>query len=148
MMRRFSLFAIGLVGLLVVDRWLKSVALAGRTVDWPAGRFVLVENHGAVFSWPVPNKVALIIMTLAIIALAYYGRRLWRRREYLRYFGVLFMIAGAASNLHDRLTFGFVIDWAYLGPWWPVFNLADVMIGVGVVVVLVWPWRQVDIKEV
>lgn len=138
MMRRFGMFAIGLVGLLVVDRWLKSVALAGRTVDWPVGRFVLVENHGAVFSWPVPNKVALVIMTLAIIALAYYGRRLWRRREYLRYFGVLFMIAGAASNLHDRLTYGFVIDWAYLGPWWPVFNLSDVMIAVGVVM-LVWP---------
>ena len=147
MTRRFLMHALGLVGLLAVDRWLKSIALAGRTVDWPVGRFVLVKNEGAVFSWPLPNNIALVIMTLAIVVLAYYGRRLWRRREYIRYFGVLFMIAGAASNLHDRLTYGFVIDWAYLGNWWPVFNLADLMIGVGVVMLL-WPRRKIDNKSV
>ncbi len=44
-------------------------------------------------------------------------------------------IGGAASNLYGRLRHGAVIDFLDVG-WWPVFNLADVAITVGVVVAL------------
>lgn len=44
-------------------------------------------------------------------------------------------LGGAASNLHDRLRRGLVIDFLDLG-WWPVFNLADVAITLGVGVAL------------
>lgn len=141
MMRRFDIFLIWLLGVLVVDRTLKLLAQEGQTIDLPVGRFVLVENHGAVFSWPIPNAVATTIMWVAIMGLVWYAWRLRRRGNFLRFIGAILMIVGAASNLYDRLVYGFVIDWAYLGPWWPVFNLADVMIGVGVVV-LVWPRRR------
>ena len=40
-------------------------------------------------------------------------------------------LAGAASNLYDRLRRGKTVDFLDLG-WWPVFNLADVAITVGV----------------
>ena len=46
------------------------------------------------------------------------------------------MLLGASSNLFDRLWYGYVIDWAYLGDWWPVFNLADVMVAAGLIMYL------------
>jgi signal peptidase II len=44
-------------------------------------------------------------------------------------------MAGAASNLYDRLRRGAVVDFLELG-WWPSFNLADVAITLGVVVAI------------
>ena len=46
------------------------------------------------------------------------------------------ILCGAMSNLYDRLAYGYVIDWAYLGQWWPVFNLADVMVGAGLLLII------------
>jgi signal peptidase II len=42
-------------------------------------------------------------------------------------------LAGAASNLYDRLGRGAVVDFVDLG-WWPIFNVADVAITLGVLV--------------
>jgi signal peptidase II len=44
-------------------------------------------------------------------------------------------LGGAGSNLYDRLRLGVVIDFLDVG-WWPVFNLGDVAITVGVAVAL------------
>lgn len=49
-------------------------------------------------------------------------------------FGVL--LGGAIGNLIDRMRFGAVIDFVDV-PWWPTFNVADVAI-IGGVLVIVW----------
>jgi signal peptidase II len=40
-------------------------------------------------------------------------------------------LGGAVSNIYDQLSRGAVLDFLDLG-WWPVFNLADVAITLGV----------------
>ena len=55
--------------------------------------------------------------------------------------GLLFMIAGAVSNVYDRLQHGFVID--YLNFYFlPVFNIADVMVGIGVIMIIISMFRK------
>jgi signal peptidase II len=49
---------------------------------------------------------------------------------------VAVVLAGASSNLRDRLTRGAIVDFIAIG-WWPVFNLADVAIVAGAVVAAV-----------
>ncbi|MCB9627020.1 MAG: signal peptidase II [Sandaracinaceae bacterium] len=60
---------------------------------------------------------------------------------------VPFIVAGALGNLHDRVVHGFVVDfirfyvrdgWWFLQPGWeyPTFNVADIHITVGVVLIL------------
>ena len=46
--------------------------------------------------------------------------------------GLSLIILGALSNLLDRLIFGYVIDYINIFIW-PVFNLADAMIVVGII---------------
>jgi signal peptidase II len=45
--------------------------------------------------------------------------------------GLGLAVGGACSNVYDLLRCGAVIDFIHLG-WWPVFNLADVAITIGV----------------
>jgi signal peptidase II len=54
-------------------------------------------------------------------------------------FGLGIALGGAFGNLWDQLRRGAVADFLDLG-WWPVFNLADVGIGVGVAIAM-WFFR-------
>jgi signal peptidase II len=47
------------------------------------------------------------------------------------------MLGGALGNMIDRIRFGFVVDFVDLG-WWPVFNVADSSIVVGVTLLAIY----------
>jgi signal peptidase II len=70
-----------------------------------------------------------------------------------RYFAwsVPFIVSGALGNLTDRLRLGYVVDFIrfhwesdlpLLGTQWPTFNIADVTITVGIVLLLIDGWQQ------
>ncbi len=123
---------------ILLDRWLKFFAVQNYEGQWWIARFVLVKNNALVFSWPLSNTVGAALMLLALAAVIMVWWRGWKRRDDRQVYGATLMILGALSNLIDRLAYGFVVDWASLGRWWPVFNLADVMITVGLALLL-WP---------
>ena len=131
------LFAVLMMIFVGADRWLKLLAQQGITKSIGFSQFTLVKNDALVFSWPAPNWFAALMMIVVIGGLSYALRRKLRAPVSLVHVGYALIVAGALSNLYDRLVFGYVIDWAYLGRWWPVINIADVMIGVGVIVLLV-----------
>lgn len=122
--------------LIGVDRWLKMLALGGVDRDFGFAQFVLFKNDTLVFSWPAPNAVAIWLMAAAMVVVLYIFKRQVQQANFIGVFGASLILSGAGSNLYDRIVHGFVIDWAYLGRWWPVFNLADVMIGVGLVMLI------------
>jgi signal peptidase II len=105
-------------------------------------RLEYVENAGAFLGlgagWPLPVRTALFGMGNAVllVALAVTAMRLrWPRPALL---GVALFVAGGASNLLDRFTYGKVIDFMNvgLGPLRTgIFNVADmaIMLGVGVI---------------
>jgi signal peptidase II len=55
--------------------------------------------------------------------------------------GLALIMAGALGNLMDRVSLGYVVDFLhvhYANVWnFPIFNLADVAINLGVVLVLI-----------
>jgi signal peptidase II len=51
-------------------------------------------------------------------------------------FPFILILSGAISNVIDRLTFGCVIDFIDLR-FWPIFNLADVFLVLGAILLLV-----------
>ena len=62
--------------------------------------------------------------------------------------GIGLQLGGALGNLIDRLRNGFVVDFIDVGPW-PIFNLADscIVIGITIVVVLTMFLRDKDTGE-
>ena len=106
-------------------------------------RLEYVENTGAFLGlgadWPLRVRRAvfgvgngLLLVALAVIAMR--GR--WPRRALL---GVALFVAGGASNLFDRITYGMVIDFMNVGIGslrTGIFNVADmaIMLGAGILV--------------
>ena len=114
-----KLILIGL-GLLVVDRLTKAV--------WGSS-----QNFG-LYYWQVNRKWLIGISLLAILGLVFWLRKIWQKgKDYLA-LGLWLIILGGLSNVYDRMVYGYVIDW--LQSPISVFNLADVMIVVGVGIIL------------
>tara|TARA_B110000914_G_scaffold114067_1_gene99760 strand:+ start:574 stop:801 length:228 start_codon:yes stop_codon:yes gene_type:complete len=55
------------------------------------------------------------------------------------YIALSFILAGALGNLYDRIFLGYVIDFIeihYGNFYWPIFNIADISISIGVILLL------------
>lgn len=97
----------------------------------PVFYLTYIMNPGAAFGI-LPNQKVLFITTgllLVIGALAGY-RKLPPAKRILR-IGLGLVLGGALGNLVDRLRFGRVVDFLDFRVW-PVFNLADTAIFIGV----------------
>jgi signal peptidase II len=120
------------------DQWSKSYVSGyldthGGPVSILGGKVLidLVHNSGAAFG-VLPNQTALfIIIAVGIVtALIVSYRKLARGPAVLR-IGLGLVLGGALGNLADRVRLGYVVDFIDLR-WWPVFNVADSCIVVGV----------------
>lgn len=94
-----------------------------------------VENSGVAFGMAKGFSLVLSAagFVLLIILLSFYSDFLSRGTGAV---SVPFIFAGAISNMIDRVAKGTVTDFIDLG-FWPVFNLADSFIVIGVVLMLV-----------
>lgn len=103
--------------------------------DWL--QIVFVENKGVAFSLPVPGEISSIV---AVVVSVWLGWQLWIY-DYTKTIRLSYalIIAGALGNIIDRLCLGAVTDFIRVGTF-PVFNLADSFICVGVVLLI---WHEV-----
>ena len=89
------------------------------------------QNSGGAFSLlQAKPGVFIAIAVVAIAALCY---AYWRssRGDLLVSGAIALALGGAIGNLIDRVRFGYVVDFFDVGVW-PVFNIADSAIVVGV----------------
>jgi signal peptidase II len=124
----FTLFAI-----ILLDRLMKIVIVNGWEFDGGILHLERFDNHGLVFSIPSSPVIAITMVSLVIVS---FGAWLTRQRKKLSpqiIFAVGCILVGAVSNLLDRVWYGVVIDWISFGRWFPIFNIADVSIFLGVI---------------
>jgi signal peptidase II len=104
-----------------------------------------VKNTGAAFSvfsggvgW---LRWLSLIVSLGLIAFALFGNKLSR----LEQFGYGFVLAGALGNGIDRFLFGYVVDFLdFRLINFPVFNVADIAINLGIVCLLLTSFKRRD----
>jgi signal peptidase II len=133
-----------------LDQLTKQLALWGLD-DGPvhlfgSARLVLAFNDGAAFSLLSGRTTGIAVVALGVsIGLAVLGLRAEHLGAAVGY-GVV--LGGAAGNLVDRLLRegdgllgGRVVDFVDLG-WWPVFNVADVSLWVGIGILLLTSVRD------
>ena len=90
-----------------------------------------IHNPGAAFGVLANQQMLFIIFTFALLAVtAFFYKRLLRESFAIRY-GATLLLGGALGNLIDRIRFSYVIDFFDFRIW-PVFNIADIAICVGV----------------
>lgn len=120
-----------------LSKWWAAAALHNPVylTDW----FVLkyAQNVGIAWSISVPQPwLNILDMLLLIILPLYISQNIDLRRKDSRIF-LSMVIGGALGNLFDRLMRGFVIDFISVGTF-PVFNLADSLLSVGIFLILVF----------
>ena len=111
--------------------------------DWlsPYARIVHWQNTGAAFGiFQNGNTVFSVLAIIVIIVILYYYPLVEKSEWYLR-LAMGMQLAGAAGNLVDRLTRGEVTDFISVGRF-PVWNVADASITVGVGVLLLGVWLK------
>jgi signal peptidase II len=84
-------------------------------------------NKGMAFGLTVPLLFFYFLWASIIFLLLF---KLIAIKNIFQKYAIIFILAGAFSNLLDRLYFGCVIDFINLKIW-PVFNLADISICLG-----------------
>jgi signal peptidase II len=110
------------------------VAVGSSDSVFPAVELVHVRNDGVAFgAFAGGGAVVVAVIAVALMALlAYFATHLGRPLVWLPT-GML--LGGAVGNIVDRVRLSAVTDFIKL-PAWPAFNLADMSITVGVLVLL------------
>ena len=104
--------------------------------DWPI-RFTRVNNSGSAFGLFDDQTIFLIIASIiAIGVMVFFYRQASGAGSGLLRFSLGLQLGGAVSNLADRIRDGHVTDFIEL-PRWPVFNVADSAITIGIVMLVV-----------
>jgi signal peptidase II len=108
-------------------------------------RIVHAQNTGAAFGL-LPERTTLlsVLSVLAVLAIVYYYRQIASSSALVS--ATLGMqLGGAAGNLLDRVTQGYVVDFVDVGigdvRFW-AFNVADSSIVVGIILVTLALWYE------
>jgi signal peptidase II len=143
-------FAVAAAGVAALDQVTKQLALSGLD-DAPIElvgslRLQLAFNDGAAFSFGAGRTTWIAVLAAAIaVGIAVLGLRAERMTVAVGY-AVIF--GGAVGNLLDRalrdgdgVLGGRVVDFVDLG-WWPVFNVADAALWVGIAILVLATVRE------
>ena len=102
--------------------------------------FVYVQNYGVSFGLlsGAVSYLFLVIIGLIIVLFVIYLMTISKKKfEKLAYF---LIIIGAISNILDRAINTYVVDFIllhYKNYYWPAFNLADIYITIGIIVLII-----------
>lgn len=133
---------------IAIDQVTKTIAqnaLADGPIELVFGtRLVLAYNSGAAFSVGAGRSgVFTLLASVTVVALTAYA--IWSRPTVARAVMFGLIIGGACGNLVDRLfrgNGGSVIDFMELADWYPIFNVADISLFFGIVLMLVISFRE------
>ena len=147
--RRLGLVAVVAAAVVAVDVATKDWALSHLTPGRPRHvigpvNFLLTFNTGTAFSLGrgvTPILEAVVVV--AVCALVLFTRRVSAGANAGTLVGLGLLLGGALGNLGDRVFRhihgypGGVVDFIQAVSWWPVFNVADSCVVVGVIVLLI-----------
>jgi signal peptidase II len=148
-----ALLVIGsiIVADILTKRWALETLYHGRILETLGGwvPLTLAFNQGIAFGLPLPSAGRWIIIaaTFLVLGVLIDLFRRTRREDWFRLLAIQFVAAGAIGNLIDRVRWdGGVVD--FIGPinlgfmYWPIFNIADMAITMGAVMLGISLWRE------
>lgn len=134
-LKRQTFFIVSGVFCIIADQALKYLARTGSGPHYLIPQLVgweYFENYGIAFGIPIPHLI-VIPLTITIIATGLWYLHKTKHSTY-RSIAAALIIAGALSNLYDRMIYGFTID--YIRIFTSILNLADISIVMGIFLLL------------
>lgn len=138
------------VALVIIDQLVKhwvtaTIALGSSHVVIP-GVLALTDLHNDGAAWSMLQGKQWFFIIISVVALAIIGYLMvrWRQRRLLM-LGLGLILAGTIGNFIDRLVNGYVVDmFELLFINFPVFNVADTCLTIGVLILIVAILREDD----
>ena len=127
--------------ILLLDQSTKSLIVAWLDwgESWPAEGFLRIthaRNTGTAFSLFQGHSNILSIVAIFAVAVLLWVYATTGAKSFMLRVALGLQLGGALGNLLDRLQQGYVTDFLDVGAW-PIFNVADSAISVGMVL-MVW----------
>ena len=135
------------IAVILLDQWTKhmavmalqggsAVSVLGKWLQWD-----YVENRGAAFGMLQNRQVLFFVITafVCVFILTY----LWKHRheDRVKRFALALILGGGLGNFIDRVLHQYVVDFIRVDivPFYqfPIFNVADIAVTVGVLVLLI-----------
>ncbi len=142
-MKRYTVFLLIAVGIFLIDEGLKEIFVNGYSRYGSCISLELHINHGVAFSmFAFLGENLKWIQSILIFGLLTYLILSKLIKEYPIPSGIL--IGASIANLYDRFVYGGVVDYIYwhCGFDFPVFNFADMMIDLSVILFLIFWYRD------
>lgn len=117
--------------------------------DWK-----LAWNYGSAFSMFAGNDHARTILTVAGVVCLFFIFWMIKNtteKQKLQHYSLGLIVGGAIGNIADRIYFGKVtdfIEWRYYEKFvWPTFNVADVVLVIGIAFIFIDGFRKDEDEE-
>jgi|FLOH01.1.fsa_nt_gi signal peptidase II len=139
----FGLIAV--LFLLVLDQIIKYLAATKNIFfDFKIFDLVFVKNTGAIWGSFQDGNTIFIWLSLIAIGILMFSYNSVPKKAC---FFLWLLFGGIISNLIDRLFRGFVVDFIDFR-FWPVFNIADAMIIIGIIGLIFFIWKDDNSKKI
>lgn len=130
------------ISIIALDQYTKAQVLNSMTLGESIPivknslHFTFVLNPGAAFGiFPYQRWFFIFAGVTLLIFAAFYYSKLKNMNATMKY-GGLIAVAGAIANMIDRLGRGVVVDFIDIRRGFPVFNIADIAIVVGMLIMM------------
>ncbi len=131
-MKKWALTIVGIA----LDQYTKIKAVErlslfeAKTIIPKVLNFQLVYNYGAAYGILQHQRVFLTVIGCGVVIAILAGYKHIATTRFSTW-GTHFILIGAVGNLIDRISAGYVVDFIDIGLF-PVFNIADICIDVGI----------------
>lgn len=147
MTKKIKIILISFIGLILIclDQFSKRYILKNPEAfrDFSIGDFLnisLSKNYGLAFSLKTHYIILILLISLAIIFLLNLIVKYYKKNNLQYIFLLVIILAGAISNVIDRLTVNYVIDFINI-PYFSTFNFADIYISLGITILIIKEYK-------
>lgn len=142
MKKKFLILII--IFIIAIDQFAKFLVvsnLQGQSIELMENvlNLTYVENTGGAYGIGATSSI-LILIGLNVLIIAVLIKLLYEAKQNISKLGLSLALAGGISNLLDRILRGFVVDYIDINPIikYPVFNIADISIVIGIIILIVY----------
>ena len=137
--KNLSVIMLGIL-IVIIDRITKLLLINKEITIIPnLLNFTYIENNGVAFGIASNNTILIVLLNVIILAIIIkFLKEKFSKTNYIIILSLIMILAGGVGNLIDRIAMGYVIYFIDINILdFPVFNIADISITVGVIMIMI-----------